>query len=84
MTATLHYIYVYILFLISVVVETALSYFRNFQQWEEDHPLATSLILGATSYRDICVASWLCSTKDATKNGQGRTSITQYMHMRLR
>ena len=41
----------------SVVVETALSYFRNFQQWEEDHPLATSLILGATSYRDIYVAS---------------------------
>ena len=40
-----------------VVVETALSYFRNFQQWEEHHPLATSLILGATSYRDICVAS---------------------------
>ena len=57
MTATLHYIYVYILFLVSVVVETALSYSRNFQQSEEDHPLATSLILGATSYRDICVAS---------------------------
>ena len=52
MTATFHYISICLH--ISVVVETALSYFRNFQQWEEDHTLATSLIYCATSYRDIC------------------------------
>ena len=53
MTATFHYICLHI----SVVVEIALSHFRNFQQWEGDHTLSTSLLLGATSYRDICVAS---------------------------
>ena len=47
----------YICLHISVVVEIALNYFRNFQQWEEDHPLATSLVLGAASSRDICAAS---------------------------
>ena len=45
---------------------------------------APSLMLGATIYRDICIAcSLLCNTQDATKNRQGcRTSITQYMYMR--